>query len=153
MTAEVGTVTQPYKPVPPHRFPKGTSGNPGGRHKLIREAIETMEGTLPDIVRELAKLALHAESEKVRLAACSELLNRVIGKPKESVQVSVDSGEALTRALLSLSGGAPSIGAAPEVKTIDAQVEGAPLVQAPSNAEKVNAWVDGEVLGGENVGK
>lgn len=151
MTAEVGTVTQPYKPVPPHRFPKGTSGNPGGRHKLIREAIETMEGTLPDIVRELAKLALHAESEKVRLAACSELLNRVIGKPKESVQVSVDSGEALTRALLSLGAG-PSIGAAPEVKTIDAQVEGAPLVQAPTNAEKVNAWVGSGDVTVENVG-
>lgn len=72
---------------------KGVSGNPYGRAPKglsIADYIgsKTQQGRL--LVRETLKIALHGESENVRLSALAELWNRYAGKPIQAV-ITVDA--------------------------------------------------------------
>ncbi len=66
-------------------FKPGQSGNPNGRkpgtpNKLTAE-IKALAGKhTAAAIKELARLAQHAETEAARVAACKELLDRAVGK-------------------------------------------------------------------------
>jgi hypothetical protein len=61
-------------------FEPGQSGNPGGRPKVIAELRELARQHTPAAIEELARLALKARSEAVRVSAIRELLDRGYGK-------------------------------------------------------------------------
>jgi hypothetical protein len=66
-------------------FPKGKSGNPGGRPKVIGPLQELARQHAPEAIRELARLATKAKSETARVVAIRELLDRGYGKPTQFV--------------------------------------------------------------------
>ena len=70
-------------------FPRGQSGNPGGRPKAVQEVRELARAHCPDAIKELARLASKAKSETARIAAIRELLDRGYGK---AVQAEGDIG-------------------------------------------------------------
>jgi hypothetical protein len=70
------------------KFPKGKSGNPGGRPKVLGELQELARHHAPEVINELVRLALKAKSETARIAAGRELLDRGFGRPRQSVEVS-----------------------------------------------------------------
>ena len=41
----------------------------------------------PKVIAELARIALNSESERTRVAACAELLDRGYGRPHQSIEV------------------------------------------------------------------
>ena len=77
------------------KFPKGKSGNPGGRPKVLGEVQELARLHAPSIIVELARLALKARSETARIAAIRELLDRGYGRPRQAVEVSAPAGDPL----------------------------------------------------------
>ena len=70
------------------KFPKGKSSNAGGRPKVLGELQELARHHAPEVIAELARLALTAKSETARIAAGRELLDRGFGRPRQSVEVS-----------------------------------------------------------------
>ena len=70
------------------KFPKGKSGNPGGRPKVLGEVQELARQYAPAAIVELARLALKARNETARIAAIRELLDRGYGRTRQSVEVS-----------------------------------------------------------------
>ena len=77
------------------RFPKGKSGNPGGRPKVLGEVQELARQYAPTAIVELARLALKAKNETARIAAIRELLDRGYGRTRQSVEVSAPDGNPL----------------------------------------------------------
>lgn len=73
---------------PPWR--PGQSGNPHGRPRTrqdIRDAISDEDGAR--VAAELVRLALHAKHESVRCAACTDILDRLHGRPAVSVMAAI----------------------------------------------------------------
>src|ERR1700757_4023768 len=66
------------------KFPKGQSGNPGGRPKVLGEVQELARQHAPSVIAELARLALKAKNETARIAAIRELLDRGYGRSRRS---------------------------------------------------------------------
>jgi hypothetical protein len=77
------------------KFPKGQSGNPGGRPKVLGEVQELARQHAPSAIAELARLALKAKNETARIAAIRELLDRGYGRPRQAVEVSAPVGDPL----------------------------------------------------------
>jgi hypothetical protein len=73
-------------------FPPGVSGNPAGRPKIAAEVHELARQHVPAAIKELARLALKARSEAVRVAAARELLDRAYGKAIQTVEGSLQQG-------------------------------------------------------------
>lgn len=71
------------------KFRKGKSGNPGGRPKVLGELQELARRHAPDVIEELARLAVKARSETARIAAGRELLDRGFGRARQSMEVSM----------------------------------------------------------------
>src|SRR5467141_2710703 len=69
------------------KFPKGKSGNPGGRRKVLGEVEELARQYAQTAIVELARLALKARSETTRVAAIRELLDRGYGKPRQGLEI------------------------------------------------------------------
>ena len=67
-------------------FKKGESGNPGGRPKVIAELRELARAYAPDVINELARLAVKAKSETARVSAIRELLDRGYGKATQVLE-------------------------------------------------------------------
>jgi hypothetical protein len=71
------------------KFRKGESGNPGGRPKVLGELQELARHHAPQVIAELARLAVKARSETASIAAGRELLDRGFGRARQSVEVSL----------------------------------------------------------------
>jgi len=70
-----------YKPVPPNSWPKGTSGNPGGRPKSMREVSELARHMCPNALRRLYQIVLDPKSPQMAcVAAAREILDRGLGR-------------------------------------------------------------------------
>ncbi len=74
---------------PGRPFPKGKSGNPGGRPKQHQEIVELARIAAPDAIAKLIQLMDHRDP-RVCLAACSVLLDRGYGKPGQAELPSAD---------------------------------------------------------------
>ena len=83
------------------RFPKGVSGNPNGRPKgnhsesisnLLRKRLDELAPgttkTYKEMIVDAWLLELVNRKDKSHIAALREALNRLEGKPKESIEVS-----------------------------------------------------------------
>jgi uncharacterized protein DUF5681 len=77
------------------KFPKGQSGNPGGRPKVLADVQELARQYAPVAIVELARLALKAKNENARIAAIRELLDRGYGRSRQSMEVSAPAGDPL----------------------------------------------------------
>jgi hypothetical protein len=63
-------------------FPKGKSGNPGGRTKQFAQCQRLCREASPDAARRLIEL-IQSEDERVALMAADKVFERAWGKPKE----------------------------------------------------------------------
>ena len=72
----------------PWLFKKGQSGNPSGRKKMDPELKSILKAAVPDAARKLVKL-IDSRSERIAFMAIQEVLNRIEGKPTESVHMNV----------------------------------------------------------------
>jgi hypothetical protein len=77
------------------KFPKGQSGNPGGRPKVLADVQELARQHAPAAIVELARLALKAKNENARISAIRELLDRGYGRSRQAVEVSAPAGDPL----------------------------------------------------------
>ncbi len=79
------------------QFPKGRSGNPGGRPRDEQKVAELARSYTSEAVDTLVHLMRHAKEERVRGTAAQALLDRGWGKPK--VAVVADNAGAYIEAL------------------------------------------------------
>jgi hypothetical protein len=76
-------------------FPKGVSGNPGGRPHAEREMVELARAAGPDVIRLMIKVcADESRPMPIRLHAGALLLDRGFGKARERVDITADSERA-----------------------------------------------------------
>lgn len=66
-------------------FEKGTSPNPGGRPKLIREFQELLAKECYPLANQALIKALSSENEKVQMLAVRETYDRLFGKPVQAI--------------------------------------------------------------------
>jgi hypothetical protein len=71
-------------------FPKGQSGNPGGRAKGVREVIELAREESEASIRRLAEIRDNPKTPPMAaVAACNSLLDRAYGRPSISAALAV----------------------------------------------------------------
>lgn len=70
---------------PATRFQPGKSGNPSGRPKVAKTVTDIAHENSERAMRRLAKL-IDSEDEKTALAAANAILDRAVGKPKQSIE-------------------------------------------------------------------
>lgn len=78
-------------------FPKGVSGNPGGRPKKTEPTVAAIRefalSKSEEAIRVIYAL-LKSDDEKIRHLAASSILDRALGKPAQAVEVAgKDGGE------------------------------------------------------------
>ncbi len=70
-------------------FEKGKSGNPGGRPKVDPAVIGRLRELCPDAVNRLAEIVANP-SHKDHFRAIENVLNRVLGMPKQPIGLTDD---------------------------------------------------------------
>jgi len=113
------------------KFAKGESGNPGGRPKTIGELRALARAHAADAIEELARLAVKAKSEAVRIAAIRELLDRGFGKATQFVAVDEEATSNMTAEEQRMELLADFAGLFPEFRLVP--VEQPTLVAGPNN--------------------
>lgn len=68
-------------------FPKGRSGNPGGRHKGTAEVRKLARDYTNLAITTLASICRKADRDTARVAAASALLDRGYGKPSTEIDI------------------------------------------------------------------
>ncbi|MDC3402212.1 DUF5681 domain-containing protein [Alphaproteobacteria bacterium] len=87
------------------RFPKGQSGNPGGRPKDEHNVAELARSYTVEAMETLVELMRNGRDERVRGTAAQALLDRGWGKPKVELKTNADGlGDALLAANAMLQG-------------------------------------------------
>jgi hypothetical protein len=94
------------------KFEKGKSGNPGGRPVGLEQRLkEELAGDVPALIEALREIALGKRNPKTgtrrpskaapkdRIAAAKELFDRVLGKARQSLEVSSEGPAVLLEAL------------------------------------------------------
>jgi hypothetical protein len=79
-------------------FPKGQSGNPGGRPKELRDVIELARSHTTDAIETLVA-AMNFDSAPwggARIAAANAILDRGWGKPQQTVSANVSVFDQMT---------------------------------------------------------
>jgi hypothetical protein len=66
-------------------FQPGVSGNPSGRPKTAKTVTDIAHENSERAMRRLAKL-IDSDDEKTALAAANAILDRAVGKPKQSIE-------------------------------------------------------------------
>ena len=87
--------TKTAKKVPGTPFKKGQSGNPKGRPKADPEVKEILRAASPAAAKKLVSLA-GSKNQKIALAACTEILDRTMGKPETTGKVQVEHSGSLS---------------------------------------------------------
>lgn len=77
------------KPVRGRPFPKGVSGNPGGRPKIPQDVKDAIRAACPEAVQRLIGYMGH-ENANIAMWAITELLNRGYGKPVQEQTIQMD---------------------------------------------------------------
>ncbi len=86
MTVETGE-TEPAKRCfgnPATRFKPGVSGNPNGRPKKAQQIVEKAQDNAEKALKALIDL-MGSDDERVKLAAAMAILDRGLGKPKQTI--------------------------------------------------------------------
>lgn len=78
-----------------HKWAKGQSGNPSGRSAVAHEVRALAQQHCPEAIRTLHELMTTSGDERTRLAAADSILDRGIGKPSQSVEMTVASADVL----------------------------------------------------------
>ena len=73
-------------------FPKGKSGNPGGRPKIPDEVKAILKLQAPNALQKLLTL-MESSDERIAFSAASAILDRAWGKPSQAVEHSGPDGE------------------------------------------------------------
>jgi hypothetical protein len=77
---------QPKMPGKGRPFPKGVSGNPGGRPKVLGDVQELARHKSPEAITTLANIMLDEKAPPAaRVAAANALLDRGYGKPTQPI--------------------------------------------------------------------
>lgn len=87
MTVETGISKPAYRPLPPieTRFKPGVSGNPNGRPKKAQQIVEKAQENAEKALKALIDL-MGSDDERVKLAAAMAILDRGLGKPKQTIE-------------------------------------------------------------------
>lgn len=78
----------------PWRWKPGTSGNPGGRPKEDPEMKAILKAACPKAAAKLVEL-LDCVNPKIVLSAANSILDRIYGRPKESVDMNVSQDDSI----------------------------------------------------------
>lgn len=70
-------------------FPKGVSGNPGGRPKTDPEVKAILKAAAPDAARRLVEM-MHSDNEKIAMWAITDILDRTQGKAIQEQAINMD---------------------------------------------------------------
>lgn len=74
-------------------FAKGTSGNPGGRHKGVAEVVDLARSHSAMAISTLASIAQNPKApEAARISASVALLDRAWGKPVQMAELTGKDG-------------------------------------------------------------
>ena len=76
-----------------YSWPKGVSGNPSGRPKLVEEARKLALAKAPEMIAVLERIALDPKAKNSeRIAAAIAVLNRGLGMPPQAVYAKMEGG-------------------------------------------------------------
>ena len=74
------------------RFKKGVSGNPGGRPSTPKEIKEAFAKLLPKSVAKIDEIISNSDDDKLVLDAIKVVLDRVLGKPNQAMEIDNNIG-------------------------------------------------------------
>lgn len=85
-------------------FPKGVSGNPGGKSKKLEELKRLALDHSARAIQRIAEL-IESDDERVAIMAAKEILDRALGRPKPTEDADEASAKALTINIIRYSDG------------------------------------------------